>query len=350
MAYTYTALRDHVESALRDSTNATYSTGELDYNIVEGLRESAEYVKHLVMVPFNMESRTGYATSTSTGNLVDATESQFLSTDTGKRVHNTTDNTWADIISYSSSSQVGLSHDIMAADDAYEIYNKGCWQNNQINIESVEDYLWVEKVEYPVGTERNFNLEGNIITVWINFNPDDTSESDANKIVYVWFNKRHKLSQLTDFVGAVDYTSGYSKGDTSMVIDGLQASGTIEEDQEFTLASRPQVYTVTESATISGNEATVTFYPGLDADVANDIVVNFVQSTLPRKLEPVLVDLIKGRAIMDESNTHLNARSILDPKAWKNYLEASAVPYNNALAKLQAMAESKTSEILPMGA
>src|SRR4030042_5952626 len=107
MPLSYTEFRDAIESALRDGDNTYFSTGEIDYKIVEGLREVASFKKHLVRVTYQIESRYGSATSTSSGNLVDATKDQFVSTDVGKRVFNSTDNTWADIISYTREEQGG---------------------------------------------------------------------------------------------------------------------------------------------------------------------------------------------------------------------------------------------------
>lgn len=349
MPLSYTELRDAVEAGLRDSSNTYWSTTELDYNITTGLRELAYYKKHLVRITYQIESRYGTATSTSSNNLVDATKDQFLSTDTGKRVFNDTDNTWADVLSYTDAETLGLSHDIMASGEYYYIYNKGCSNNKQINIEDVEDYLWVERVEYPVGTERTIDwIRGGILQIGMDRKPDDSdpNQDDQRVNVYVWFAKRHKLSQLTDFAGAVNNASGYSKGDTSMVIDGLQSSGTIEEDQEFTLASRDQVYTVTSAATISSNAATITFYPGLDADVANNIVVNFVQSTLDRATEEALIEWCISKALMDEANAQIPLIPQGGTGAYKRFLETANFRFNSAIRKAQKLAEPKVAKRL----
>jgi len=350
MPLTHTEIRDFIESSLRDSSNTYFSTTELDNDIIQELREIAYYKKHLVRVTYQLESRTGEATSTSSGNLVDATNDQFLSSDVGKRVYNKTDETWADITSYTDAETVGLSHDIMASGESYEIYNKGCWKNNQINIEDVEDYECVDRVEFPIGKQRNFTIHrNNILEIQIDFDPEDSADTGSKIDVYVWFAKRHKVSQLTDFAGAVNNASGYSKGDTSMALDGLQASGTIEEDQEFTLENRSQIYTVTADATISSNAATISFYPGLDGDVDDDTVVNFVQSTLSRKLEMLLVELVVGKALMNEANLHLPQISSGGTGTYRRYLEAASVRYNEAMRQLRTMAEPAPARILPQG-
>jgi len=349
MPLSYTELRDAVESGLRDGSNTHFATTEIDYKIVQGLREIAKYKKHLIRVTYQIESRTGTATSgTTTKTLEDATLDQFESGDVGKRLYNSTDETWADILSYTDAENLGLSHDIMASGENYKIFNKGCWNNKQINIGDVEDYLWVERVEYPIGTERSVDfINGNILQIGLDAEPDDSDPNNTDRVidVYVYFAKRHKLSQLTDMAGAVKTAA--SKGDVALALKGLQATGTIEEDQEFTLASRPQVYTVTADATIATNEATVSFYPALDADVGVDIVVTLVESTLDRQIEQLLIEYVVGKSLMDEANLHLPSISTGGTGTYKRYLETASFRYNQVIRQLEGLVESKPASILP---
>ena len=348
MPLSFTELRDAVESDLRDGSNTYHATAEIDYKIVQGLREIAKYKKHLVRVTYQIESRTGTATSTSASNLVDATLDQFESGDAGKRLYNSTDKTWADVLSYSTAEQVGLSHDIMASGENYKIFNKGCWNNKQINIGDVEDYLWVERVEYPIGKERSFEiLNGNILQIGMDVEPDDSDPNNTDRVidVYVYFAKRHKLSQLTDVAGAVKTAA--SKGDVALALKSLQTTGTIEEDQEFTLASRPQVYTVTADATITSNEATVAMYPALDADVAADIVVTLIESTLDRQIESLLIEYVVGKSLMDEANVHLPSISPGGTATYKRFLETASFRYDRVIRQLEGLVESKPAKILP---
>ena len=351
MGLSYTELRDAVESALRDGSNTYYATAEIDYKITQGLREVAFYKKHLVRVTYQIESRYGTATSTSSDNLVDATKDQFVAGDVGKHLYNDTDKTRADILSYSTAEQVGLSHDIMASGELYYIYNKGCWKNNQINIEDVEDSLWVERVEYPIGRERTFEvINSNILEIGLDREPDDSDPNYTQRMidVYVWFAKRHKLSQMADFVGAVDLTGGYSKGDVSMIVDALADDDVPEEDQEFTLASRPQIYTLTApAATVASNETTVVFYPGLDADVAEDQVVTFIASTLDRDIENLLIEYVVSKSLLDEANLHLPQISTGGTNTYKRYLETAGFRYREVIRQLEGIAVSKPAKILP---
>ena len=279
----YSAIRDKVESNLRDTGNVNFSTTELDEEIVDALFEVSQFFPHERMETYTIESRVGTASSTSSGNLVDATKSQFVAGDVGKVVFNSRDKTWAEIVTFTSTTTVALSKDIMASGETYEIYNNECTSKFQINISDVTDYLGINKLEYPKGTKRNYDIDGTILTVKVDSVRDSkvvTSGTQPDTEVYIWFKVKHRVSQLTDFLGAVDLIAGYSAGDTSIVIDDLQSSGTIEADQEFTIAGTRGIYRVTADATIASNEATVTFYPGLQSDVDNDTVVTLTQSTL----------------------------------------------------------------------
>lgn len=301
MSLTYASFRDAIEALLGDSSNAIYTTAELDVVIAEGLKEYALYKPNIVPVEVTVEARYGTASSTSTSHLVDATKVQFLSTDVGKVIYNSTDKTWAVVTAYTSTSDVTLSADIMASGESYYIFNEDCTNACQLNIENVTDYVGIESVEFPIGRKRSFTLNGDILEIQLDYTPGDTSLSNADKIALISFNKRHKLSQLTDFAGAVNNAGGYAAGSTSMAVNGLQASGTIEADQEFTVAGIRGTYTVTSAATISTNAATISFYPGLQSAVANSAVVNFKQSSLKPQDEQILENYIAGKAAVSKA-------------------------------------------------
>jgi len=292
----YANLKTRISSLVQDSGGAIFVTttdGEMELAVKDCLREFSRYVPHIVKVTYQVESRTGTATSTSALHLIDATNAEFLSTDVNKVVYNSTDKTWAVITAYNSTSDVTISKDIFIADENFEIYNKGCSNAKQINIGDVTDYLWVDRLEYPINTMRAIDsIEGDILEIGLDFTPNDTADTDADKDVYVYFNKRHKVSQLTTLTGAT--TASYVAGDTSMALGTLQTTGTIEEGQEFTIAYRKEIYTVTAAATIATSAATISFYPGLEAPVASTTVVTFKQSTLTPLLEPIFCQYVAG--------------------------------------------------------
>ena len=321
MALTYAEILAKVAVKLQDSAGTIFSqaaSGEVKEAIVDALREFARFIPHIVRVIYYIESRSGNATSDSTSHLVDATSLQFESTDVGKVVCNTSDNTYAVITAYTSTSDITLSKDIFVdGNEGYAIYNKGCFSNKQINIEDVTDYVWVDDIEYPIGQRRQVDsIDGDILTIGLDIEPDDSAESDSNVEVHIYFNKRHKLPQLTTFTGAVNNASGYDAGDVSMAIDGLTAADVLEKDQEFTLAYRKEIYTVTTAATVSGTgTATISFYPGLEADVANNDVITFRKSTLTAESESLFCDYVAAKVLISKSNLPIqeivNATSVL---------------------------------------
>src|SRR3990167_3737312 len=127
---------DLIEQKLQDTSNAEFVAAEINYAMEEGLKEFSSYHPHIVEVPFSIESRHGSSTSTSASNLVDSGKSQFASADATneKVVYNVTDHTRATIVSYSTTSQVGLSADIFTVGEQYRIFNKRCKNNKQIFI------------------------------------------------------------------------------------------------------------------------------------------------------------------------------------------------------------------------
>jgi len=297
MAMTHAAMTTYI-STYKLNVADTVMYGLLSSNIKGGIRELSTYVPYLRREVFQIESRRGTASTTSANNLVDTTESQFLATDTNKTVYNTTDNTWADIISFTSTGQVGLSKDIFAGGEAYAIYNKNCYSNKQINISDIKNWLTIDSVEYPIGTKRNWNINGDILEIEMDRQPDDSSVTGSEVDVYVTFQRPHFLTELTDLAGVVAATAAVAA--TSLAMSSLQAAGTIDIGQELTIANVRGTYIVTESSTIASNTATVTIYPGLESAIASTgVVVTLKQSTLNPQQEEVLADLVTARTLIN---------------------------------------------------
>uniref|UniRef100_A0A6M3KM91 Uncharacterized protein n=1 Tax=viral metagenome TaxID=1070528 RepID=A0A6M3KM91_9ZZZZ len=305
---------DAIESTLVDTTNATWSAARLGLLLDDVITEVSESVPYVMRDTYTIESRTGIASSTSSGNLVDATKSQFVSGDTGKVVYNTTDHTWAVIESYSSATQVGVSADIMASGEGYEIYNKGCWSKKQVNIANSSDFLKVLYAVYPIdrhlyampSNRRNVFLhdQNKILELDIAY-VEDSGVSTSFTDVNVFFARQHKLNPMTDLAGAAN--AQISAGATSAAIKGLtDADSYVYKDTLFTVAlasgiSSRYTYRVTADAAISTNIATVSFYPAMEAVVDADAVVTFVGSTLTPELERIIVQIVAGEALISES-------------------------------------------------
>lgn len=83
-------------------------------------------------------------------------------------------------------------------------------------------------------------------------------------------------------VGAVNNGAGYSSSATTMVVDGFV--GTCIADSVigdiFTIAGQSTEYKVTSKSDTSGNLTSVTFTPGLSANVADNAVITFKRRRL----------------------------------------------------------------------
>ena len=289
----------------------TLVTGELPLQIERSLTEVSDYKPHIRRLSFFIESRVGTATSTTSNALVDSNKAQFLSTDVGKWIFNVKDLTWAEVTAFVSTSQITLSKDIFVADEGYSMFNKGCSSNKQFNIEDVIDAIGEDhgvmqdtehSPEYPLGKKRNVLVAGNIVTLELDIDPDDSDAANtgAQTEIFVWFTTRHRVSQMTDLAGAVDLVAGYVAGSTSMVIDDLTTNEIIPEGQLFTVAGIRGEYMVTSAVTVASSEAIVNFFPGLDSAAADNDVVTFIGSTLKAHLERLVVDLTVSRAFLSK--------------------------------------------------
>jgi len=318
---------DKINSIIGSTLTTTWTDAKINDLIDQAITEVSEVVPYIMREVYQIETRKGTASSTSANNLVDATKSQFLSADVGKVVYNTYDNTWAVIKTVTPSTTVGLTKDIFTSGEPYEIYNKGCWAQNQINLNTTNDFLWIVKVAYPVdraggGDEvfRNFNLVrrnefDNILEIDV-ANLDDTKDTTANKDVYIYMAKQHKLNVMTDLVGASE--SGGAADATSMSIDGLtNADLYVYKDTLFyftqiggvTMNSR-NIYRVTADAAIGSLKATLSFYPPLECTITAADDVTFIGSTLTPDLERILIDIVTGEILIAQGITKIDAFSI----------------------------------------
>ena len=351
---THATLLDDIQSDLGSNTT-DFTDAILTKKVDEGLDELSQYIPHIVKHTFQLESRTGKATSDTANALVDGTNAHFLSGDTSKVVYNVDDKTWAVVTAYVSTSQLTLSKDIFPdGDENYKMFNAGCKSNNQFNIEDMEsDYLWIHSLEYPVGIEREVDfIFGDIVNVGIDFVPADTSDDDTDKNVDVHFAKRQFVSQLTDFAGAVNNGSGYAAGSTSMAIDALQdGTPTIAVGQEFTVAGIRGVYRVTTAVAVASNAATITFFPGLESAAEDDDVITLVQSTLRAHQEELLIELVGANSLLSIPAAFTKGINVGSQRIWARFLEQGQRKKNAVIKRLEKESEKyrRPHEIRPRG-
>jgi len=320
---TYAETQTLILQRLQDTGLATYDATELGYWFEECLkdREFNKAFPHIVPVVFQIESRKGSDTAGTGSSLTDTTKSQFVAGDaTGEKVvHNTKDDTWAVILANSSTSVNTLSADIMASGESYEIYNKRCWNNKQIYIGDVNDYLWIESVEYPIGTRRNWMVYGEVLEIDVDSvkDSDSTLGTLAKIDVIVRFAKPHRLNQLTDWAGEV--VGAAIKGATTVDIDGMGSTEIIERGDEFYLENKRYTYTITTEVTTSANAATIVFYPGLEDATVDDDDITFVKSTLSPDGEEIFAELVTARAMQSDKNRYINSIPKGGQDTWANY-------------------------------
>ncbi len=161
-------------------------------------------------------------------------------------------------------------------------------------------------VEHPVDKEpkqyRNFVLRHGVVELLLDGLPD------ASESVYIFPDRLHILQSAigtTDTAGAVKTTAAV--GATSLALNGL-GTGAINKYTKLTIAGDNTEYMVKATATISGNEATVTITPSLQAAATATAVVTLAlaDSTLRPDLEEVLVEWVAGELRRDQSQLLLN--------------------------------------------
>ena len=321
MARTYAETLAAISQMLQDTGNATYDTTELGYWIEEGLkdRDFNKAFPHIVPVVFKVESRTGTDTAGTASSLTDNSKNQFVSGDATneKVVHNTTDDTWAVILANSSTSVNTLSGDIMDSGESYEIYNKRCRSKRQIYIGDVTDYLWIDSVEYPIGTPRNWIVFNDVLEILVDLVGDsDSTLPTLGKVdVLVSFVKPHRLLQF-------------------------QSSCDSADNQRYR-------YTITADVTTSANAATIAFFPGLERTVTADVEsLTFVTSTLLPDHEEIFAQLVAARAVVSDSLNYINDIPKGGQNTWANYQTWAAGRLVDVLSKM-ASQKRRTKRTYP---
>jgi len=309
MAKTFAVLKSEVLSELQDVSSAIYdltpNTTEIENKLEAAIREVSDYRPYFMQEVFKIESRTGSSTTTTSNKLVDSAAAFVDPDDVGKSIYNTTDKTWADVTAVDSATTLSLSKDIMVSGEAYEMFNKNCRNSKEIYIGDITDYIGdnhgviddaFHPAQYPLGTKRNTDVSGDILTIQLDSDP---TASDTGKEVFVWFKKRHRVSQLTDLAGTVNGTP--AAGAKTLVVAGFSLVEVIAEDMLFNITGIRGTYRTTQATTLSGGAGTIYFWPGLDKTLTTGVVITVIGSTLNNRLERLVVQIATGKAIMSKA-------------------------------------------------
>ena len=355
MTLSYADLTTRVLQFLQDTGAATYDSTETDYAIRNELKRLSRYAPVIIEGLYKIESRTGVDTAGTANKLTDSTKSQFVAADETlqKAVHNTTEDTWAVVKNYDSASVLTLSRDIMNDGDSYQIYNRYCVNKRQVNLGLTPEFLWIDSVEYPINTERNFHQ-----TSWhtIEIDVDDSAIPDSdptedppnNVRILVRFAFPQVVSQLTDWDG--ELSGAAAEGATTISIDGMGTTETIKVGELFNLEDHITTYTVTTEVTMVAGAGNLVFFPALEAAALNNDDITFIKSTLQPNLEDLLERMVASRAVQSNSINYINATNLGGPKTMQDYQQW----INNnpllspvlLLRELEALAHPKSAKIL----
>lgn len=338
MSRSYSAMTSLVTEKLQSSGTVDFSASEVDNQIEETLKEVSTIRPHLAEVVFKIEGRYGNATATSPDNLVDTAKGQFVTGDEEKVIHNKTDNKKAVIISFSSTSQIGIAPDIMEQGEHYEIYNKQCSNHRQVYIGDMPEYNGIHSVEYPIGMRRNFKLYGRVLEIDVISIPDTNANTAVvnslpDEDVLVRFKMPHQLSQLTDWEAVVAASAVVA----ATIISGsaFQSDGTIEIGSEFNIENHRSTYIVKSETTISSNTVAISFYPPLEAVANTAAVLTFRKSSLEPDLEEIFADLAAARLSINKAPKYFNAISLGGGVVYRHFLDWGERRLGETLGKLR---------------
>ena len=356
MSRSYAAMTTLIDLKLQSSGTVDFSVTEIAHQIEESLKEYSTYNPHLIPIVFKIEGRYGNATSTDADDIVDTTKGHFVVADTTteKVIHNTTDNTYAVILSgtagsFTSTAQVGIAPDIMAQDEHYEIYNKRCWNHRQIYIGDMLEYENVHSVEYPIGTRRHFKRYDRVLEIDVVRIPDTNANTAVinglpDDDVLVRFNMPHQLSQLTDLEAVVASSALVSA--TTIAGSAFQSAGTLEVGSEFSVENHRSTYVVASQTTITSNTCVITFYPPLEAAANTATILTFRKSSLEPDKEEIFADLTASRLAINKSPKFFNAISLGGGVVYQHFLNWGERRLGETLGKLR-QSEPKVKRSYP---
>ena len=340
----YADMSKLISQNLQDTGVTEFVVAGVNYQIEEGLKAISTKIPHIIDVIFDIESRSGQDTAGTTDSLTDTTKSQFLAGDaTGEKVvHNTTKHTRAVVETFTSTSVLVLSADIMSSSDSYRIYNKRCWNQRQIYIGDVPEYLGIDSVEYPIGMKRNWTVYNDVLEIDVHnvADSDSTLANLGNVDVLVRFKMPHVLSQLTDLVGAC--TAVEPVDETTLAVKEFGTTEIFEAGDELQIENKRFIYLVTADVTMSTGAGNLVIFPPLEAATAIDDVITAVKSTLTPALEEILAELVTGRLLITQAPKYLLLPTAGGVSVWRNLHDTGAERRNKALADLKALAPRVT--------
>ena len=101
--------------------------------------------------------------------------------------------------------------------------------------------------------------------------------------------------------------------------------------------------------TTSGNGATITFYPGLEAASTADDDIEFVKSTLQPHHEEMFAHLVAARAAMSDSRRYINTVQEGGAATWQDFQGWGERKLAEVLGKLERLSVPRTKRVYTRG-
>ena len=174
----------------------------------------------------------------------------------------------------------------------------------------------------------------------------DTTNGDLPNVdVLVRFAKPHRLCQLTDLAGTS--TNIEPVAETTLAVENLGTTETIEIGDEFFIADQRTLYTVTTGVLLSGGAGNITVFPGMEAATVAGDVINFTKSTLKPQHEELFCHLVAARAVLSDNIRHINTIPKGGTDVWFRYQQWGERKLAEVIGKMERIAPPRTKRRYP---
>ena len=117
----------------------------------------------------------------------------------------------------------------------------------------------------------------------------------------------------------------------------------VEEGEIFTLENQKTIYTITADVTTSGNAATISFYPGLEAAVVDNDDITFIKSTLLPDDETNLAEFVVAWLSVYHAPKFFSQIGALGAQTTANYSNWGERRLATVTAKLRGQTGARTA-------
>lgn len=280
-----------------------FTSALLTKKLAEGLQEFSRYVPYIVRETLAVTEDSKELNISAIDNLLWIDSLEYLSGQTPRQFPDFTEH-YRNTISMEIDSWPGKTDTNIDTAEALDASETG------VDVSSdATDVIEVGTIILIENEQMYVSVTGSTLTVVRGYNQTTAATHVTNTdiyipgLVYLHCAKAHYVPAITDLVGAVDLTAGYTAGVRTIHVDTLGSTDTLLKDWLFTIAGdgTGTEYRLTEDTTLASTEGDITFTPGLAEAVLTAAVVTFKTSSLNPRLETLLIDLVASRAAISIS-------------------------------------------------